>query len=44
MKDNEYEMYAGYLNQEDYNELQQLVMYGRKKYNAYNTSEKTNNG
>ena len=36
--------YSAYLNQEEYDELEKLVMYGREKYNAYLTAEKTNNG
>ena len=44
MKDDEYMMYSGYLNQEEYDRLEELVMYGREKYNAYLSSEKTNNG
>ena len=37
-------MYSGYLNREEYDRLEELVMYGREKYNAYLSSEKTNNG
>lgn len=44
LKDNEYMKYSAYLNQEEYDELEKLVMYGREKYNAYLTAEKTNNG
>ena len=44
LKDNEYMKYSAYLNQEEYDRLEELVMYGRKKYNAYNSTEKTNNG
>ena len=44
MKDDEYMMYSGYLNREEYDRLEELVMYGREKYNAYLSSEKTNNG
>ena len=44
LKDTEYMKYSGYLNQEEYDELEKLVMYGREKYNAYLTAEKTNNG
>ena len=44
LKDCEYMKYSGYLNQEEYDELERLVMYGREKYNAYLSTEKTNNG
>ena len=44
LKDNEYMKYSSYLNQEEYDRLEELVMYGREKYNAYNSTEKTNNG
>ena len=44
LKDNEYMNYSSYLNQEEYDELEKLVMYGREKYNAYLSTEKTNNG
>lgn len=44
LKDTEYMKYSGYLNQEEYDELEKLVMYGREKYNAYLSTEKTNNG
>lgn len=44
LKDNEYMKYSAYLNQEEYDELEKLVMYGREKYNAYLSAEKTNNG
>jgi len=44
LKDNEYMKYSAYLNQEEYEALEKLVMYGREKYNAYLSTEKTNNG
>ncbi len=44
MKDDEYDLYSGYLNQDEFAELEQLVMYGRKKYNANYSAEITNNG
>lgn len=44
LKDNEYTKYSFYLNSEEYAALKELVMYGREKYNAYNSTEKTNNG
>ncbi len=44
LKDCEYMKFSGYLNQEEYDELERLVMYGREKYNAYLSAEKTNNG
>lgn len=44
LKDNEYTKYSFYLNSEEYAALEELVMYGREKYNAYNSTEKTNNG
>jgi len=44
LKDNEYTTYSAYLNSEELEELEALVMYGREKYNAYNSAEKTQNG
>lgn len=44
VKDDEYDLYSGYLNQTELAELEELVMYGRKKYNANYSSEITNNG
>ena len=42
LKDNEYTMYSAYLNSEELAEIEELVFYGREKYNAYNSTEKTN--
>ena len=42
IKDNEYTMYSAYLNSEELTALEELVMYGREKYNAYNSTETTN--
>ena len=44
LKDNEYTMYSAYLGSDEYAALEELVMYGREKYNAYNSAEKTQNG
>lgn len=41
LKDNEYTMYSAYLNSDELAALEELVMYGREKYNAYNSAEKT---
>ena len=37
-------MYSAYLGSDEYAALEELVMYGREKYNAYNSAEKTQNG
>ena len=42
LKDNEYTMYSAYLNSEELSELEELVAYGREKYDAYNSTEKNN--
>ena len=42
IKDNEYTMYSAYLNSEELAALEELVMYGREKYNAYKSAEVTN--
>lgn len=44
LKDNEYTTYSAYLSSDELEELEALVMYGREKYNAYNSAEKTQNG
>ena len=44
LKDNEYTTYSAYLSSDELEELKALVMYGREKYNAYNSAEKTQNG
>lgn len=42
MKDNEYTMYSAYLNSEELAAIEELVMYGREKYDAYKSAEVTN--
>lgn len=42
IKDNEYTMYSAYLNSEELAALEELVMYGREKYDAYKSAEVTN--
>lgn len=42
IKDNEYTMYSAYLNSEELAALEELVLYGREKYDAYKSAEVTN--
>ena len=42
IKDNEYTMYSAYLNSEELAAIEELVMYGREKYDAYKSAEVTN--